>query len=81
MLARRNRPDFPRPPYLVTLTRVSAGRMDTDGLAASQKGIRDGIAEALGIDDGDIARLRYRYAQRKGPQRYHEVECLIETRT
>ena len=65
--------------FVVTLTRISAGKMDTDGLAASQKGTRDGIAEALGIDDGDD-RLTWRYRQRKGPQKKHSVEVLIEPR-
>lgn len=71
----------PKPPFVVTLTRLSCGRMDDDGLAASMKGVRDGIASALGIDDGDTARLRFRYAQRRGPQRVHQVECLIESAT
>jgi hypothetical protein len=66
--------------FVVTLTRISAGTMDTDGLAASQKGVRDGIAAALGIDDGDVDRLRFRYAQRKGPPKQHMVEVLIEER-
>ena len=32
-------------PAVVTLTRISAGRMDDDGLAAALKSIRDGIAD------------------------------------
>ena len=66
--------------FTVTLTRISAGRMDDDGLAASCKGTRDGIAEALGIDDGDLERLNFVYRQRKGPQKKHWVEALIEPR-
>jgi hypothetical protein len=80
VVARHASPEFPGEPYVVTLTRVSAGSMDDDGLAASMKGVRDGIAEALGIDDGERARLLFRYRQRKGKQRHHEVEVLIETR-
>ncbi|MHB8531717.1 MAG: hypothetical protein ACYDC2_03250 [Solirubrobacteraceae bacterium] len=68
-------------PVICTLTRISAGVMDDDGLAASQKGVRDGIAKALGIDDGDRQRLRFRYRQRKGPKGKYEVECLIEKGT
>lgn len=37
---------------VVTLTRRGARKLDTDNLAGSQKGIRDGIAKALRIDDG-----------------------------
>jgi hypothetical protein len=68
-------------PCVVTLTRVSAGKMDDDGIAASCKGIRDGIADALGIDDGDRKRLRFAYDQRKGPRGFHAVEALLERRT
>lgn len=64
-------------PIQVSLTRVSAGVMDDDGLAASMKGIRDGIADALGINDGDVANLSFRYLQRRGPRRHHEVDVLI----
>jgi hypothetical protein len=64
-------------PCIVTLTRVSAGKMDTDGLAASQKGVRDGIAHALGIDDGSVF-VEWRYAQMKGPQKQHAVHVRIE---
>lgn len=40
-------------PCIVTLTRISAGKLDRhDGLPASQKRVVDGIADALGIDDG-----------------------------
>jgi hypothetical protein len=38
----------------------------------------DGIAKALGIDDGDRARLRYVYRQRKGKRREYGVEVLVE---
>jgi hypothetical protein len=62
----------------VTLTRVSAGTLDDDAAAASCKSLRDGIADALGFDDGDLANLRFVYRQRKGKQRHYEVECLIE---
>jgi hypothetical protein len=63
-------------PCVVKLTRVSAGRMDTDGLAASQKGVRDGISEALCVDDGSSA-IMFVYDQRKGPAKRHSVEVLI----
>jgi hypothetical protein len=34
--------------------------MDSDGVAAAAKYVRDGIARAIGIDDGD-PRLDWRY--------------------
>ena len=54
-------------PVLVTMTRVGGSkRMDDDGLATSMKFVRDRIAHALGVDDGDTARVRFRVRQRPG---------------
>lgn len=79
-LARRQLRGVDHAPWVVRLTRISAGTMDTDGLAASQKGVRDGIAKALGIDDGDRARIRFVYEQRKGKRGEHAVEVLLVPR-
>lgn len=59
----------------ITLTRVyGAGRglknkaarmLDSDNLAGAFKAVRDGVAEAMGIDDGS-ERLEWRYAQTQG---------------
>jgi len=65
----------------VTLTRESAGVLDTDGLQAALKSVRDGVADALGIDDGDTERLEFRYQQRKCPKGRYAVECRIEMAT
>lgn len=65
-------------PVVVKLTRVSAGTLDTDNLASALKATRDGVARALGIDDGDVGRLRFVYAQRRGKRREYAVEVLIE---
>lgn len=65
-------------PVVVKLTRISAGRLDTDNLASALKATRDGVALALGIDDGDVDRIRFVYAQRKGKRREYGVEVLIE---
>lgn len=68
-------------PWRVTITRVSPGRLDPhDGLGAALKGVIDGIAEALGIDDGDERRVRFVPAQRKGRRGEHGVEVLLEPR-
>lgn len=56
----------PSGPWRVTLTRVGAKRMDSDGLASSLKVVRDGIADWLGVDDGDVERVRWRYRQLGG---------------
>jgi hypothetical protein len=55
---------------VVTLTRVSPRPLDSDNLASSLKAIRDGIADTLGINDGD-PRVTWAYEQakcRKGEQ-------------
>lgn len=49
---------------VVTITRLSARQLDSDNLASSQKHVRDGVADALGIDDRD-PRVRWEYAQEK----------------
>ena len=48
-----------------TLTRVAARKLDDDNLSASFKAVRDQIAEAAGLDDGD-ARWTWLYAQAHG---------------
>ena len=52
---------------VITLTRLGQRNMDSDGLAISCKSLRDGIADALGIDDGD-SRLLWVYAQERAPK-------------
>jgi len=64
-------------PMLVTLTRIAPRALDSDNLAGSAKHVRDGIADALGIDDRD-ERVEWRYAQRRGAPKYYGVEIRIE---
>lgn len=58
----------PKLPLVITVTRVapSEGLDPHDGLGAALKGVIDGIADALGVDDRD-ERLTWRLEQRKGP--------------
>ncbi len=80
VIARRGAVDFPGEPYLVTLTRVSAGRLDRYNLGGTLKSVIDGVADALGIDDREEDRLLFELRQRKGPKGFHQVEVLIDTR-
>lgn len=48
-------------PLLVTLTRVGPRKVDDDGATGGLKAVRDEIAELLGLDDGDRARIRFKY--------------------
>lgn len=49
----------------VKLTRVGPRTMDGDNLQSALKACRDGVADALGIDDGS-KRITWVYEQRKG---------------
>lgn len=68
----------PRLPMVLTLTRIAPRKLDDDNLASGFKATRDGIADWLGIDDGD-PRLTWRYAQRKGAPKEYAAEVVIES--
>lgn len=54
--------------FKVTLTRIHRRRvkpLDDDNLRSSLKAVRDGVADAIGIDDGD-KRVIWDYAQEPG---------------
>lgn len=63
-------------PVSVKLTRVGARRLDSDNLASSCKALRDGIADWLGVDDGDESKVSWEYAQRVGKPAGVEVEVI-----
>jgi hypothetical protein len=66
-------------PCVVTLTRLSAGTLDDDNLRGALKGVRDGVADRLGIDDAD-PRVRWEYAQEKCKRGESAVRVEIEER-
>jgi crossover junction endodeoxyribonuclease RusA len=78
MFSQKFRPARVGSDYAVTLTRIAPRPLDTDNLARSFKAIRDGIADALGIDDGS-KRFTWNYAQEKGPPKRYAVRIQIET--
>lgn len=57
---------------VVTLTRISPRMLDDDNLRPALKAVRDGIADALQIDDRD-PRVQWRYDQRNGAVQAVEV--------
>lgn len=63
-------------PMVVTLTRIAPRSLDSDNLAGSAKHVRDGIADALGIDDRNPI-VEWRYAQRRGAPKQYAVEIHI----
>ena len=65
-------------PITITITRRGGRRMDDDGLTISAKHVRDGIADWLGIDDGD-KRLTWVVKQDKAPRGQHWVDVVVST--
>jgi len=51
-------------PATVTLTRLGPRTLDSDNCAGAMKHIRDGVADAIGVDDGD-ERYDWQYRQEK----------------
>jgi len=62
------------PAWDVSLVRIGRGQLDDDNLAGAFKAIRDGIAKALGVDDGDRTRVRFFYGQRTGGEPAAEIK-------
>lgn len=67
-------------PAIVTLKRYSTGRLDPhDGLRGAFKWVVDGIAEALGVDDGGPF-VEWRYEQGSLGKGKHGFGVTIERR-
>jgi len=66
--------------YSISLIRITpaAKGFDFDGLVASFKAVRDGVADALGYTDDSDPRLTWSYAHRKGEPKEHAVEIVVE---
>ena len=59
----------------VRLTRIGPRPLDSDNLTGALKAVRDGVADALKLDDGD-PRLEWTYAQRQSREYAVLVEIL-----
>lgn len=71
---------LPAAPVVVTLTRFAPNLLDEDdNLNIAFKHVRDGIAEAYGIDDRHKALLHFRYAQERS--REYGIRIQIESVT
>jgi hypothetical protein len=71
--------DLPYAKYIVTLSRMSFKKMDDEGFIASAKGIRDAVADALGLDDGDTKRIEFKYdPHMKCPKGSYGVRIQID---
>lgn len=49
----------------IQITRIASRDLDTDNLAGSMKAVRDGVADALRINDGHEC-ITWEYDQRRG---------------
>jgi hypothetical protein len=67
-------------PVTVIITRIAPRALDDDNLAGAAKSVRDGVADALGIDDRD-PRVKWAVAQRKGRPREYGAEVELTWNT
>ena len=63
-------------PVAVVITRIAPRALDDDNLAGACKSVRDGVADALGIDDRD-PRVKWAVAQRRGGPREYGAEVTL----
>ena len=63
-------------PLVVTLTRIAPRRLDDDNLRSAFKGLRDGIADKLGVADND-PRVRWEYQQARGKPREYGIQVRV----
>ena len=66
--------DMLRFPVTVTMTRVSPRLLDSDNISGAFKSIRDGIADALEMDDSPRSPITWKCDQRKGKPPCAEIE-------
>lgn len=64
-------------PCTVTLTRIGPKALDTDNLAGAMKHAQDEVARKLGIDDGDVEKVKWVYQQRPVRQHFYGVTIRI----
>lgn len=61
----------------VRLVRISPKQLDGDNLQGALKAVRDGVSDAVGIDDGPNTRLKWFYGQEPGRHVGIRVEIKI----
>jgi crossover junction endodeoxyribonuclease RusA len=64
-------------PLVITLTRIGPRDLDTDNCIGGFKAMRDGIADWLGINDGDKA-ATWNYEQERGKPNQYAARVVIE---
>jgi len=56
---------IPRGNLIILLTRIGPRKTDSDSVPSALKAVRDGVADAIGRDDGDES-IQWNYAQERG---------------
>lgn len=69
-------PDGINVPCTIRMTRIAPRPLDSDNLAISCKSVRDGIADAIGVDDGSEL-IKWEYDQRKGKPKEYACEVQV----
>ena len=62
--------------WVIVITRIAPRMLDSDNLESCGKGVRDGVAAALGVDDRDPL-IRYVMSQRQGEPRQKLVRAEL----
>ena len=75
--ALRAQPAHPALPVTVRIVRAAPRALDDDNLQRAAKALRDGVADWLGVDDGD-PRVSWHYAQ--ATAREYHVVVTVERR-
>jgi hypothetical protein len=78
MLARNTFGKAPSLPLTITLTRIAPRELDDDNLSSSQKHVRDGLADWLGVDDRS-KQITWVYRQERGAPRTYGVRVEVST--
>lgn len=64
--------------YTIHLTRIAPRALDDGNLEFSFKAVQDGVADALGINDGNRRVVSWRYAQERRGKGEYGIEIRIE---
>ncbi len=63
-------------PLCIRLTRIAPKRLDSDNVHGALKAVRGGVADYLGVDDGDSS-LTWEVAQQRGKPNEYAVKIEI----
>ena len=69
----------PQMPVVVTLTRIAPRKLDDDNLRSAFKAVRDGVADALGVNDGG-KQVTWAYRDERRATRERAIEIVLEER-